>query len=89
MLNVQSTIRKLRSDKRWFDEMIASLEEFQNSKPFQAVTLLHLHLAKNGRFERGRISPQSRRQLVQWLGGSRRHGRSRTGARRGSLRGCV
>ena len=48
--------------------MIASLEEFKRSKPFQAANLLGLHLARHGRLDRRSISPQSRRRLSRWLG---------------------
>ena len=66
-MDLRIAIRKLRSEKRWFDEVIASLEEFRRSKQFQAVALLELHLARQGRFDRHSFSPTSRRRLSRWL----------------------
>ena len=66
-MNLRIAIRKLRSEKQWFDEVIASVEEFRRSRHFQAVALLDLHLARQGRFDRRSLSPGSRRRLSRWL----------------------
>jgi hypothetical protein len=60
-------LRQLRTEKKWFDEVIASLEQLQRSKPFRAVALLDLHLERNGRLDRRAISARSRRRLSRWL----------------------
>ncbi len=57
--------------------MIAALEAFQRSKPFQAAHLLGLHLARHGRLDRRTISPQSRRRLSLWLGNTPHRSRPR------------
>lgn len=72
-MDLGDTIRRLRAEKRWFDEVIVSLEHFQRSKPFQAAALLDMHLTRNGSLNG---SFPGRRRLTRWLrengsGGSR------------------
>ena len=67
VVDLPQTLRKLRSEKKWFDEVIDSLEQFQRSKPFRAATLLDLHLAQKGRFNRSAIHTRSSRRLSRWL----------------------
>lgn len=66
-MDLPGTLQKLRSDKQWFDEVIASIEQLRRSKPFRAVAFLDLHLAQNGRFDRSVISGRNRRRLSRWL----------------------
>ena len=66
-MNVPQALQRLHSEKEWFDEVIASIEQLQRSKPFQAVATLDRHLAQDGRFDRGGLSPRSRRRVSRWL----------------------
>lgn len=66
-MDMQKTLRKLRSEKKWFDQVIASLEEFERSKPVQAVALLDFHLARKREFSGNGFSPRNRRRLARWL----------------------
>ena len=66
-MDVQDTLRKLRSEKKWFDQVIASLEVFQRSKPVQAVALLDFYLARKREFTGSGFSLRNRRRLARWL----------------------
>ena len=68
-MDLPATLRRLRSEKRWFDEVIASLEQFQRSKPFRAVALLDIHLSREGKSNGRIINPRSRARLSRWLRG--------------------
>ena len=68
-MDLPQTLRELRSEKRWYDEAIASLEELKRSKPVRDLAFLYLHRAQNGnrhgdpnsRRHRGTIVARSRR----------------------------
>ena len=66
-MDLYQTIRKLRAEKKWFDEVIASLEEFQRSRRSQAARSLDLYLAGEGRLGRNGINGRSSRQLSRRL----------------------
>ncbi len=60
-MNVHQTLRKLRSEKRWYDDVITTLEQIERGRPVRA--------ASNGSPARLRIEPRHRRRLCQLLKG--------------------
>ena len=58
-MNVHQTLRKLRSEKRWYDDVITTLEHIERSRLHPAVP--------NGRSGHLEIDARNRRRLSQLL----------------------
>ncbi len=58
-MNVHQTLRKLRSEKRWYDDVITTLEQIERSRPHRAVA--------NGRSGHLPINNRNRRRLSELL----------------------
>ena len=91
-MDLRKTLRMLRLEKRCFDQIIGSVEDFQRSKPFQAIVLLDdLLLETKGRRMGQPLHPRHRRRLSRWLreweiqhsnGNGRRRGHAKRTGRR-------
>lgn len=64
-MDLPHTLRQLRMEKKWYDEVISSLEQLQGSKPVRAAALLDLRLRQVGPLDRRAINARSR--LSKWL----------------------
>lgn len=66
-VDLPQTIQVLRSEKRWYDEVIASVEAFRRSKPFRATLLLGLYMEQKAKGVSSPLSPRRRLRLTRWL----------------------
>jgi len=66
-VNLEEAIRSLKSEKRWLDGVIASVEAFQSSKPFRAVALLDSHVSARARSNGKALSRRRRHRIYRWL----------------------
>jgi len=66
-VQIRQTIRKLRLEKLWYDEVIGLLEGVQRSRPVRALTLLDFHLGDKARARPVIISPRVRRRIWRLL----------------------
>jgi hypothetical protein len=69
-MDLHRAIRQLRQEKRWFDEVIESVEHFHRSQPAKAVELLE-RLGARGGLRLADADSRSRRRLSRWLSGLR------------------
>ncbi|HYM10430.1 MAG TPA: hypothetical protein VEU62_06850 [Bryobacterales bacterium] len=66
-MDLPHTLRQLRMEKKWFDQVIASIEQLQATKGFRAAARLDAHLERNEQVGRRALSARSRRRLSRWL----------------------